>query len=69
MQEERRRQVLEAAEKRRQEAESRGVKNLDSVKRQQQRKEEMERREEQLAQQGIDDKPVLRVRFLSVHST
>ncbi|KAM8710472.1 hypothetical protein ACLKA7_017140 [Drosophila subpalustris] len=50
--EERRRQQLEAAERRVRENETRGVKNLDKVRRQQQRAEEMERREEEAARQG-----------------
>lgn len=59
-QEERRRQQLEAAERRRLENESRGVKNLDKVRRQQQRAAEMERREDEAARQG-DNGPTLRV--------
>ncbi|XP_059477013.1 small VCP/p97-interacting protein [Neocloeon triangulifer] len=43
----RRQQVLEAAERRRLEQESRGVKDVDKVKRAQQRKEETERRQEE----------------------
>ncbi|XP_017861508.1 PREDICTED: small VCP/p97-interacting protein [Drosophila arizonae] len=57
--EERRSQQLEAAERRRQENESRGVKNLDKVRRQQQRALDMERREEVAARQG-DNGPTLR---------
>ncbi|EDW18388.1 small VCP/p97-interacting protein [Drosophila mojavensis] len=57
--EERRNQQLEAAERRRQENESRGVKNLDKVRRQQQRALDMERREEEAARQG-DNGPTLR---------
>jgi hypothetical protein len=63
-QEERRRQLAEAAEKRLKEQESRGVKNVDAVRRQQERKAEMERREEALAHQGLDDKPVLKVKII-----
>ncbi|KAH8259814.1 hypothetical protein KR026_011409 [Drosophila bipectinata] len=51
-QDERRQQQLEAAEKRRQENESRGIKNVDSVRRQQQRAEDLARREEEAARQG-----------------
>ncbi|ALC43628.1 CG32039 [Drosophila busckii] len=57
--EERRRQQLDAAEKRRQENETRGVKNLDSVRRQQQRTAELERREAEAARQG-GNSPTLR---------
>lgn len=65
--EERRRQQLEAAERRQQEYESRGVKNLDKVRRQQQRAEEMERREEEAARQGGN--PTLRVsKHVSINS-
>ncbi|CAG2061827.1 unnamed protein product, partial [Timema podura] len=48
----RRQQQAAAAEKRLQEQDSRGIKNVDKVRRQQQRKEEMERREEEAAKQG-----------------
>lgn len=58
--EERRRQQAEAAERRRVENESRGVKNLDKVRRQQQRAADMERREEEMARQG-GNSPTLRV--------
>jgi len=51
-QEERRQQQLDAAEKRRQENEHRGIKNPDSVRRQQERAEELQRREEEAARQG-----------------
>ncbi|XP_047988062.1 small VCP/p97-interacting protein isoform X1 [Leguminivora glycinivorella] len=48
----RRRHLVEAAEKRRSEEASRGVKDPEKVKRMQQRSEEMERREAELAKQG-----------------
>ncbi|EDW80117.1 uncharacterized protein Dwil_GK23844 [Drosophila willistoni] len=57
--EERRQQQLEAAEKRRQENESRGVKNPDRVRQQQQRAAELERREAEAARQRQDG-PALR---------
>ncbi|KAH8295764.1 hypothetical protein KR018_008250, partial [Drosophila ironensis] len=60
--EERRQHQLDAAEKRRQENESRGIRNPESVRRQQQRAEEMERREEEAARQG-QGQPNLRVRL------
>ncbi|CAL8125751.1 unnamed protein product [Orchesella dallaii] len=50
--EERRRQLAEAAEKRLKNQEHRGIQNPESVRRQQQRKEEMEKREEELARLG-----------------
>lgn len=53
--------MAEAAEKRLQQQDHRGIKNLDSVKRQQQRKEEMERREEELAKMGNSGGPGLTV--------
>ncbi|XP_065341927.1 uncharacterized protein Svip [Cloeon dipterum] len=48
----RRQQVLEAAERRRQEQEGRGIKDLGKVKRQQQKQEEIERRQEEAARAG-----------------
>ena len=56
--------MAEAAEKRLQSQEHRGIKNPDSVKRQQQRKEEMERKEEELARMGNAGEAPLRVLFL-----
>lgn len=44
--------MLEAAEKRRLENESRGIKDLDKVKRQQQRDAERDRIESEMAKQG-----------------
>ncbi|KAG8231563.1 hypothetical protein J437_LFUL011741 [Ladona fulva] len=51
-QETRRKQMAEAAEKRLKEQESRGIKDPEKVKRQQQRAEEMERRAEEASKQG-----------------
>jgi len=51
-QEARRQQVLEAAEKRRQEQENRGIKDIDKVRRAQQRKDNAEKREEEIAKAG-----------------
>lgn len=51
--------MLEAAEKRRQENEQRGIKDPEKVKRQQQRSEELQRREEEAARMG--GQPVLKV--------
>ncbi|CAG9130895.1 hypothetical protein JYU34_005425 [Plutella xylostella] len=48
----RRRQQTEAAEKRRAQESARGVKDPERVRRAQQRQEEMEKREQELAQQG-----------------
>ncbi|XP_038221229.1 small VCP/p97-interacting protein [Zerene cesonia] len=48
----RRRQQVEAAERRRAQEASRGVKDPERVKRMQQRAEEMEQREQELAKQG-----------------
>lgn len=48
----RRQQMLEAAEKRRLENESRGIKDLDKVKRQQQRDAERDRIESEMAKHG-----------------
>ncbi|XP_004525565.1 small VCP/p97-interacting protein [Ceratitis capitata] len=48
----RRRQQLEAAERRREENEHRGIKNPESVRRQQQRAEELARREDEAARMG-----------------
>ncbi|XP_045538198.1 small VCP/p97-interacting protein isoform X2 [Papilio machaon] len=48
----RRRQQVEAAEKRRAEEAARGVKDPERVKRMQQRAEEMERREQELQKEG-----------------
>ncbi|CAG5056893.1 unnamed protein product [Parnassius apollo] len=48
----RRRQQVEAAEKRRAEEAARGVKDPEKVKRMQQRAEEMERREQELQKDG-----------------
>lgn len=48
----RRQQVLEAAERRRQEQENRGIKDIDKVRRAQQRKDDAERREEEVAKAG-----------------
>lgn len=53
--------MLEAAEKRRIENESRGIKDLDKVKRQQQRDAERERIEGEMAKQGSGN-PNLKVR-------
>lgn len=43
---------MEAAERRRAEQEARGVKDPEKVKRMQQRNQEMERREQELAKDG-----------------
>ncbi|TMW41132.1 hypothetical protein DOY81_013788 [Sarcophaga bullata] len=56
----RRRQQLEAAEKRRQENEARGIKDPERVKRQQQRTEELQRREEEAARMGAAGQPTLK---------
>ena len=64
MQETRRRQQLEAAEKRRQENEARGIKDPERVKRQQQRTEELQRREEEAARMGATGQPTLKVCFV-----
>ncbi|KAJ0172043.1 hypothetical protein K1T71_012016 [Dendrolimus kikuchii] len=48
----RRRQQVEAAERRRAEQEARGVKDPEKVKRMQQRNQDMERREQELAHDG-----------------
>ncbi|XP_072933119.1 uncharacterized protein Svip isoform X1 [Epargyreus clarus] len=48
----RRRQQVEAAEKRRAEEAARGVKDPERVKRMQQRADEMERREQELNREG-----------------
>ncbi|CAG4985484.1 small VCP/p97-interacting protein [Colias croceus] len=48
----RRRQQVEAAERRRAQEAARGVKDPERVKRMQQRAEEMEQREQELAKQG-----------------
>ncbi|XP_047511317.1 small VCP/p97-interacting protein isoform X1 [Pieris napi] len=48
----RRRQQVEAAERRRVQEEARGVKDPSRVKRMQQRTEEMEQREQELQKQG-----------------
>lgn len=48
----RRQQVLEAAERRRQEQENKGIKDIDKVRRAQQRKDDAERREEEAAKAG-----------------
>lgn len=56
--------MLEAAEKRRQENEQRGIKDPEKVKRQQQRSEELQRREEEAARMG--GQPVLKVRFFNL---
>ncbi|ODN00882.1 Small VCP/p97-interacting protein [Orchesella cincta] len=55
---ERRRQLAEAAEKRLKNQEHRGIQNPESVRRQQQRKEEMEKREEELARLGNTGEPL-----------
>lgn len=55
--------MLEAAEKRRVENESRGIKDLDKVKRQQQRDAERERIESEMAKAGSGNTN-LKVRFL-----
>ncbi|XP_017136744.1 small VCP/p97-interacting protein [Drosophila miranda] len=49
---ERRQQQLDAAEKRRQENESRGIKNPENLRRQQQKALEQERREREADRQG-----------------
>ncbi|XP_073841058.1 small VCP interacting protein [Musca autumnalis] len=54
----RRKQQLEAAERRRLENETRGIKDPERVKRQQQRSEDMQRREEEAARAG--GQPALR---------
>lgn len=59
-QENRRRLQQEAAERRIQENANRGIRNPDSVARQQRKTEEMERREQEIAQQGGGG-PTLRV--------
>ena len=43
---------MEAAEKRRQEQENRGIKDIDKVRRAQQRKDNAEKREEEIAKAG-----------------
>ncbi|XP_039288356.1 small VCP/p97-interacting protein isoform X2 [Nilaparvata lugens] len=48
----RRRQLAEAADKRQQEQENRGIKDPEKVKRMKQRSEEMERRQEEAARHG-----------------
>ncbi|XP_061394680.1 small VCP/p97-interacting protein-like [Musca vetustissima] len=55
----RRKQQLEAAERRRMENETRGIKDPERVKRQQMRSEEMQRREEEAARTG-GGQPALR---------
>ena len=52
IQETRRRQQAEAAEKRQKEIEGRGVKDPEALKRKQQRQEELERRAETQGDQG-----------------
>lgn len=63
-QETRRRQQVEAAEKRRMEAESRGVKDPEKIKRQQKRVEDLEKREQVVTKDGG---PSLRVNFFSTN--
>jgi small VCP/p97-interacting protein len=63
-QETRRRQQLDAVEKRLQQQEYRGIKDPDKVRRQQQRKEEMEKREEEAAR--LNQTPGLKVRFFFI---
>lgn len=48
----RRRQQIEAAEKRRAQEQARGIKDLEKIKRMQQKSEGIERREKELASQG-----------------
>uniref|UniRef100_A0A6M2DRQ7 Uncharacterized protein n=1 Tax=Xenopsylla cheopis TaxID=163159 RepID=A0A6M2DRQ7_XENCH len=48
----RRAQMAEAAEKRQRENESRGIKDIDKVRRQQQRAADLERRQNELDKQG-----------------
>lgn len=43
---------MQAAERRRLEDEARGIKNIDKVKRMQQRSEEIEKREKELQREG-----------------
>lgn len=56
----RRQLQLEAAEKRRMESESRGIKDVDKVRRQQQKAEELAKREEEAAKYGSGGNPNLR---------
>lgn len=56
--------MLEAAEKRRVESESRGIKDVNKVKRQQQRSDEMEKRELEAAKYG-SNQPALRVKIIN----
>lgn len=53
--------MAEAAEKRQRENESRGIKDIDKVRRQQQRAADLERRQNELDKQGGGGGDLLRV--------